>query len=411
MSFGKIHETLSIFASFLKNFFEVIDPGLISEIIYIPGNHDHHMWEMARETHYSLILAAGEGLKGFPEMKHTTGPNIHDGIRSAILDSTFDCIYENEKPTYLPTIKVVYPNLILNCPKKQKTSIIHHGHFVEDLYNFVSLTRKVLHPKTNMPNEIEDVEAENFAWIDFIWSTLGRSGKAGYDVELIMKILGHPKESKKEIDILADRISKALDFPFIPFDAMEKFLIKTITNRMAKRIKFERANEKEVCTQKTLENVLKYISGPCANQYEAYFDKIPNQMSFIWGHTHKPFEKKHLLEGGGELHIYNTGGWTVDGLDPDAVRGGTFIVMNTDLDIVNINVFDNRDTDGEIQLTANTIDTTTNFYKSINETIVQMPNEILENLKISFAREILLRRKYYAQKSFFDKKKSESGDI
>ncbi len=34
-----------------------------------------------------------------------------------------------------------------------------------------------------MPTTIEGIETENFAWIDFFWSMMGRSGEAGEAVE------------------------------------------------------------------------------------------------------------------------------------------------------------------------------------------------------------------------------------
>ena len=37
----------------------------------------------------------------------------------------------------------------------------------------------MLFPGSRIPPEIWNLEAENFAWIDFFWSTLGRSSSRG----------------------------------------------------------------------------------------------------------------------------------------------------------------------------------------------------------------------------------------
>ncbi len=44
--------------------------------------------------------------------------------------------------------------------------------------------------------KIWEIEKENFAWIDFFWSTLGRSGNMGSDVELIYEKLYEKKPLK-----------------------------------------------------------------------------------------------------------------------------------------------------------------------------------------------------------------------
>ncbi len=48
--------TTNVAAMVFQRFFELIMPDdgkhLFDKIIYIPGNHDHHLWETARETQY-----------------------------------------------------------------------------------------------------------------------------------------------------------------------------------------------------------------------------------------------------------------------------------------------------------------------------------------------------------------------
>ena len=45
---------------------------LFDEIIFLPGNHDHHLWEMARETQYLNYLSALPDIARLEAPWHTT---------------------------------------------------------------------------------------------------------------------------------------------------------------------------------------------------------------------------------------------------------------------------------------------------------------------------------------------------
>ena len=51
----------------------------------------------------------------------------------------------------------------------------------------MSRLRDILYPgqRQTPVEDIDRLEEENFAWIDFLWSTLGRSGQVGEDMALI----------------------------------------------------------------------------------------------------------------------------------------------------------------------------------------------------------------------------------
>ena len=54
-----------------------------------------------------------------------------------------------------------------------------------------------------MIRKVWDLEAENFAWIDFFWSTLGRSGEFGKDVEIIYDKMQDEAQFRKLVENLA----------------------------------------------------------------------------------------------------------------------------------------------------------------------------------------------------------------
>ena len=48
------------------------EPVFDNQIYYSPGNHDHHMWEGAREEMYAQVLARTRPGDALPEAPHTT---------------------------------------------------------------------------------------------------------------------------------------------------------------------------------------------------------------------------------------------------------------------------------------------------------------------------------------------------
>jgi hypothetical protein len=60
-----------------------------------------------------------------------------------------------------------------------------HGHYIESIYSLMTILNTVVFPDRKRPTVIAEVEAENFAWIDFLWSTLGRSGDVGQNMGLL----------------------------------------------------------------------------------------------------------------------------------------------------------------------------------------------------------------------------------
>jgi len=105
-------------------------------------------------------------------------------------------------PIQIP-VRILYPNFIhWKKSEKHKFIVFHHGHFFEKLYYLISLLKEIIFPEELgkfPPEKIDDIEAENFAWIDFFWSTLGRSGEAGEKVEIIRELLQSKKGKEKLI--------------------------------------------------------------------------------------------------------------------------------------------------------------------------------------------------------------------
>ena len=109
----------------------------------------------------------------------------YDPVPCYLLDSLmarYEPKYQDgEQPRFL----VVYPNFGVRSADGQKCVIFSHGHYIESIYRLMTGLRSTLFPDRTEPDAIWELESENFAWVDFFWSTLGRSGEFGTDVELI----------------------------------------------------------------------------------------------------------------------------------------------------------------------------------------------------------------------------------
>ncbi len=159
---------------------------LFDKVYYIPGNHDHHLWESARETQYvQNYLAHTRPQDDLKIPWHTTNIFMDDDPNPPVPSFFLNGLVHRYDRLKNFNINTVYPNYGLR--QGQRFVIFHHGHFVESIYQLMTTLKDLIFPLQQRPTEMKvwDLEAENFAWIDFFWSTLGRSGDWGKDVEII----------------------------------------------------------------------------------------------------------------------------------------------------------------------------------------------------------------------------------
>lgn len=175
---------------------------------YVPGNHDHHEWETAREGQYTSYACAQPPHAALAAPWHTTRLAPSDerpGASSALLTG----LTRKQAPRDTGIdVRVCYPNLALRTSDGRRCLIVSHGHYTESIYMLMSRLRTILYPGQgrSVPTDIERLEEENFAWIDFFWSTLGRSGQVGTDMGVIYADLTTPRD----IDALVSNLVSAM---------------------------------------------------------------------------------------------------------------------------------------------------------------------------------------------------------
>lgn len=153
-------------------------------LVFLAGNHDHHLWELARESWYMDQVSRTPVNDPMPEAVHAS--SLAGSIGGRMLDDPYlGHVLSRHPLTAGCTVTAAYPNYALHDASADRAVVFHHGHFIEAIYSMVSGLRTVMFAGTERPQNVEELEAENFAWIDFFWSTLGRSGAAGEDIFLV----------------------------------------------------------------------------------------------------------------------------------------------------------------------------------------------------------------------------------
>lgn len=339
-----------------KRFLELILPkrGVFlfdTEIIFMAGNHDHNLWERARNHHYSKYmknLDPGDFIKNEP---HVT--SLFE--RGEIIADFIQSIIRMQAHLRDITVKAVYPAHALLSEDKNKCVVITHGHYVESMYSLMTQLRLMVFPDRPLPQNFATLEEENYAWVDFFWSTLGRSGSVGKDIDLIYAKMQDPEEVKGLIHNIAKSISLEKKNK-IARKIEEKLLERILNKTLGEMAANERNQPEVVLSDDAMDGLKKFIEIYLLAQIKHELNgHVPEDMAFIFGHTHKPFQKKIQFEGyKNPIKVYNGGGWVVDTMYEQPLHGGSMILIDEHLDVVTLQMY----REGKMEVTIEDIDTT-----------------------------------------------------
>lgn len=279
--------------------------SFFDQIIYIPGNHDHHVWKMLQEEYY-ISNHLQNKFSALPIPQQVIGLLDLNTNRMIMKDSVIfpdprknfiaAVLGQNKKPVY-----VAYPNLYIMYGRNDKEGIcVTHGHFFEPGWNKTALNfdkyLKLMNDsvyfseleKNNSPlTEFSDYEvAQNFDTIAQGMSDLQFNTDPEY--EKIYSVLG--KKYPMLFPIKMKKSSKTKDFDIVSLikyaDLVDPYLMHT--ESQMKHLK--KGNE----------------------TYSLDFNKL------VYGHTHVPcfgvkYNKNIYSKDSTyinlNLTIYNTGGW------------------------------------------------------------------------------------------------------
>jgi hypothetical protein len=370
---------------------------LFDGIIYVPGNHDHHLWESARETQYVenyLGVVRSDG-----KSRSREGPGLGTALEPSWHTSSMFILEKDDRRVDMGLVRALihrfpeleeipvlgaYPHLARRTPDGSRAVVFHHGHLLEDLYRLMSNLQWLLFGGEELDRTLDEIEAENFAWIDFFWSTMGRSGRSlaghsnmGEGIEILYEIASQrPKQLRDYVAPCAERVAKKYNkyhIPLVPIEFFEEkagdvmgiWLCRLIGNAVGghRRVKGE-AFDDELKTA-----ILTHLRGPLAraladecvkHSAPPYPSRLPNDLTFVTGHTHKPYSrllpvKPDLADawaGNDSLQpvkLYNLGGWTVDAEKADSLHGAAALLLDEDLNAAYVRLYNEPEhEDGQV---------------------------------------------------------------
>jgi hypothetical protein len=88
------------------------------------------------------------------------------------------------------------------------------------------------------------------------------------------------------------------------------------------------------------------MEGPLKRQIkrELKSEDVPSDVSFVFGHTHKPFEQDMNFDGyPGWVHVYNSGGWVVDTVNRQYLHGGAVVLIDENLNTAALRMYNEHD--------------------------------------------------------------------
>lgn len=341
LALANTNEAAMAFDVFLEHLFRKGKKQYFSDkFIFLPGNHDHHLWEEARERQFLEYMERIDPGKPIDIPWHHTKM-----IKPTPLKSRFiTALIRRHKNLGKGRALVVYPNLCLVNRKTEKYVLITHGHFIESIYKLMSRLQSILLPGKSLPATVDRIERENFAWIDFFWSVLGRSGEVGESIGIMYDMLQDQKSLEELAKNLLGHFLKVAHIP-PTIQSMVKPVLSFITAWFVGYI----ATQERGLTNKLLGKDARlglqwYIESPLRMQFlQENKGRLPRDLVFVFGHTHKPYcERTHEFSAVGypeEISFINTGGWVVDTIKPQPQLGGAITLIDEEKNVVMLRLY------------------------------------------------------------------------
>jgi len=338
-----------------------VERDLFSHTVhYVPGNHDHHMWESARESQYAAYIARQPAGARINPPWHGTpmfaaldaGTRDRRRVEAAILQT----VMRRYPGLADASVRVHYPSFGIR-QGGNKAVIFNHGHYIDSLYSLMSHIKASLFPGSEPALTPWGIESENFAWIDFFWSTLGRSGDWGADVTMLYDMLQDERAVRVLADNLAGAAINARRFQVVP-GPLRRRIASLAAARVAGRVaRLERhAPGPDPLSDAGRRGLRSYVSGPVRLQIERECSgAVPDRVTFAFGHTHKPYTSTEPFDGFAKpIDLYNTGGWVVDSLVASPIQGAAAVLVDEDLNCAALHFFDEDDLDGVTAVSVRT---------------------------------------------------------
>lgn len=343
LSFASWHDATVTFMAFIDEMFPRHGPRMFSDrILLVPGNHDHQLWTSVKDRHYSDGISRG---KNPTERWQIT--DLLDGKQPLPPSDLLNRLVQVLRPGSSIRVDSAYPNFAVQ--RDGRIVIMHHGHFLEGMYKLMTTVTEFLFPDSKADEQTASrYECRNGDWIDFGWSSLGGSGLSDEGLRRY-QIAMDGAGSHQFLERLGKQLVKFFAGGAVVGEGeiSDKLPGMTTTGVATAGLEFTagRALELErnaflrVLSDDSIMNLKQYLIGPVTKQLlgagvPQRHGLFHHEVSFIFGHTHKPFQDRLIVRGFLDaVSVFNTGGWVLD-LPKMATSQGAAAVLVDDRNFV-----------------------------------------------------------------------------
>jgi Calcineurin-like phosphoesterase len=341
------------FGQFIDNLFPPGSPPVFDKkVLMIPGNHDHHLWRMAQDKDFLSSLENGhirEDLISHNRFsKDRPGSQLDCQMLTAIMRQRSD--FKDS------SVHIAYPNMCLIAPGGKRAIMMHHGHYIDPTYRLMSTIFQALNGEPDAVLTAEDIERQNGAWVDFLWSDLGSAGAVGREAFSLYELMGSASAShayaKKFSEQIEHRLFESVGIsgktPLYKGITAGQLIRAGVQALLSRSAQGQRNNYLDVLPEGDLKDLVGYLNGPVkvdlthALQESGYKNTKPEdiELGFIFGHTHKPFQREVIAQGFSKpVSVYNTGGWVMDMPTGSFTQGASAMFINSELDVAALRIF------------------------------------------------------------------------
>lgn len=311
-------------------------PALFADdMIFLPGNHDHSLWTAARMSAEMASVTAG----GPAQMPLCTPAVTGEALPAALIRAL------NHRAGVTGEVHLRYPNFAVHAAATGRCVAFHHGHFLESTYRAMSTAHDMLTGVSRLHLTAAELSDENANWIDFGWSSFGQASDLSRDVVTLYSGLSVSSEAHHLRQRMARAIAKNLStkLPMGGQDRMKTALrygvLAALDASFGAFSDEERASIADVMSDSTIAGLRAYIDGPLAAQLQDELGYIPPEVTFVFGHTHKPFIDTVVPAKGPVWQVCNTGGWYLDNPRLNGREGVSLVLVDDALTVVSVRCF------------------------------------------------------------------------
>lgn len=351
MGLSPMNTVSQAFRVFLRELARLRSQGLrLSPCIrVVPGNHDHHLWRMAKDRSFLSLARSGAPDADMPQVTALTDAPGRAWPGCELLAA----LAGTEPGLEDLSFELAYPNFGLVDAARRRAVVLHHGHYVDPMYRAMSVLVAHQTPRPPgappQPLTVEQLEARNGPWVDFLWSDLGNTGAVGRASEKLYEVMRDVGASQRWAQHMSrwitERLGETLDvaavMPLIQGVTVQQAVSGVVDATLVRGAESQRGDYRHLVTSDDTAHLRWYLGGAVATQLKGEgIDPQDMDLRFVFGHTHKPLQDELPVPGlARPVKIYNTGGWVMDQPTMRSTQGAAIVLIDGDLNLASLRLF------------------------------------------------------------------------